>query len=250
MPQPAETCLRTPETNSQVPLSILGHTVGVRLLVVDDEVRLAESIARALRAEQFEADVVHTGTDAIWQAGEVDYDAIVLDIMLPGKNGYEVCRDLRASGNRTPILMLTAKDGEYDEAEALDTGADDYLRKPFSLVVLLARLRALLRRGTAGGTDLLEVGELVIDRGQLTCRLGGGDPIGLTPREFAVIEHLGRRAPDVVSKTSLLDAVWGIDFDGDPNIVEVYVGYLRRKLGHGVVRTVRGVGYQLVGSSS
>jgi DNA-binding response OmpR family regulator len=219
----------------------------MRLLVVDDEVRLAESIARALRAEHFDVDVVHNGTDALWQAGEVDYAAIVLDIMLPGKNGYEVCRDLRAGGNHTPILMLTAKDGEHDEAEALDTGADDYLRKPFSLVVLLARLRALLRRGPATTPDLLETGSLVIDRGQLSCRLGGGSPVELTPREFAVLEHLARRAPDVVPKTSLLDAVWGIEFDGDPNIVEVYVGYLRRKLGRGVVRTVRGIGYQLVG---
>jgi DNA-binding response OmpR family regulator len=222
----------------------------MRLLVVDDEVRLAESIARALRAEHFDVDVVHNGTEALWRADEIDYAAIVLDIMLPGKNGYEVCRDLRAAGNHTPILMLTAKDGDHDEAEALDTGADDYLRKPFSLVVLLARLRALLRRGPATTPDLIEVGRLTIDRGQLVCRLGDGDPIELTPREFAVLEHLARRAPDVVSKMSLLDAVWGIDFDGDPNIVEVYVGYLRRKLGRDVVRTVRGVGYQLVGSGT
>ncbi len=219
----------------------------MRLLVVDDEVRLAESIARALRAEGFDADVVHTGTDAVWQAGEVDYAAIVLDIMLPGKNGYEVCRELRSSGSTTPILMLTAKDGEYDEAEALDTGADDYLRKPFSLVVLLARLRALLRRGHTSSSDAITVGDLVIDRARMSCRLGG-DEIELTPREFAVVEYLARRAPDIVPKQAMLDAVWGIDFDGDPNIVEVYVGYLRKKLGHDAVRTVRSVGYQLAGS--
>jgi two-component system OmpR family response regulator len=220
----------------------------VRLLVVDDEVRLAESIARALRAEQFDVDVVHDGNDAVWQAQEVDYDAIVLDIMLPGKNGYLVCRELRESGNATPILMLTAKEGEWDEAEALDTGADDYLRKPFSLVVLVARLRALLRRGPQRTGDTIEVGELEIDRGQMTCRRRGHEPVTLTPREFAVLEHLARRAPDVVNKASLLDAVWGIDFEGDPNIVEVYIGYLRRKLGRDVVRTVRHVGYQLDGS--
>ena len=216
----------------------------MRLLVVDDEVRLAESIARALRAEGFD---VHDGNDAMWQAQEVDYDAIVLDIMLPGKNGYAVCRDLRAAGTSTPILMLTAKDGEWDEAEALDTGADDYLRKPFSLVVLIARLRALLRRGPHLTGDVLRVGTLEIDHGQMTCRRGDAEPVTLTPREFAVLEHLARRAPDVVAKSSLLDAVWGIDFEGDPNIVEVYIGYLRRKLGRDVVRTVRHVGYQLDG---
>jgi DNA-binding response OmpR family regulator len=219
----------------------------MRLLVVDDEVRLAESVARALRAEQFDVDVLHDGAEALWRAQEVDYDAIVLDIMLPGKNGYAVCRDLRAVGNTTPILMLTAKDGEYDEAEALDTGADDYLRKPFSLVVLIARLRALLRRGPSNAVDHLVVGDLTIDRGRLTCTRSGHDPVDLTPREFAVLEHLARRAPDVVAKSALLDAVWGLDFEGDPNIVEVYVGYLRRKLGREAVRTVRHVGYQLVG---
>jgi DNA-binding response OmpR family regulator len=221
----------------------------MRLLVVDDEVRLAESIARALRAEGFDVDVVHDGDDGFWRAQEVDYAAIVLDIMLPGRNGYVVCRDLRAAGVSTPILMLTAKDGEYDEAEALDMGADDYLRKPFSLVVLLARLRALLRRGPATSLDTIEVGELTIDRGQLSARWNDSDePITFTQREFAVLEHLARRAPDVVSKSGVLDAVWGIDFDGDPNIVEVYIGYLRRKLGRDAVRTVRHVGYQLTGS--
>jgi two-component system OmpR family response regulator len=221
----------------------------MRLLVVDDEVRLAEALSRALRAEHFDVDVVHDGNEAMWRAEQVDYAAIVLDIMLPGKNGYEVCRDLRAAGNTTPILMLTAKDGEYDEAEALDMGADDYLRKPFSLVVLLARLRAMLRRGPTHTPDTIEVGDLVIDRGQLTCTRLDEQPITLTPRELAVLEHLARRAPDVVSKSSLLDDVWGLDFDGDPNIVEVYVGYLRRKLGRDSVRTVRNVGYQLVGNS-
>jgi DNA-binding response OmpR family regulator len=222
----------------------------VRILVVDDEVRLASSVARALHAEGFDTDIVHNGLDAVWQANEVDYGAIILDIMLPGKNGYEVCRELRAAGNDTPILMLTAKAGEYDEAEAFDTGADDYLRKPFSLVVLLARLRALLRRGPVASTDELVVGDLIVDRGQLACRWPGGERIELTPREFAVLEYLARRAPDVVAKQTLIDAVWGYDFHGDPNIAEVYVGYLRRKLGRDTVRTVRNVGYQLTGSSS
>jgi len=221
----------------------------MRLLVVDDEVRLAESIARALRAEGFDVDIAHDGNDAFERARDVEYGAIVLDIMLPGRNGYVVCRDLRAAGVDTPILMLTAKDGEYDEAEALDTGADDYLRKPFSLVVLIARLRALLRRGPATSGDVIEVGDLLVDRGQLAAHWRGDEPIPLTHREFTVLEHLARKAPEVVGKSALLDAVWGPDFNGDPNIVEVYVGYLRRKLGRETVRTVRNVGYQLTGTS-
>ena len=216
----------------------------MRVLVVDDEVRLADSIARGLAAEGFDTDVVHDGRDALWRAREADYAAIVLDIMLPGKNGYEVCRELRAEGNTTPILMLTAKDGEYDEAEGLDTGADDYLRKPFSFVVLVARLRALLRRKSGSVDNTICVGRFTLDHGQL--RVDGPDgSVELTPREFAVIELLARRSPDVVSKSALLDSVWGLDFDGDPNIVEVYVGYLRKKLGKSAIRTLRGAGYQL-----
>ncbi|MEL6893065.1 MAG: response regulator transcription factor [Actinomycetota bacterium] len=226
----------------------------MRILVVDDEVRLAESIARGLRAEGFDTDVVHDGVDAIWHATEVDYAAIVLDIMLPGRNGYQVCAELRERGIATPILMLTAKDGDYDEAEGLDTGADDYLRKPFSYVVLVARLNALLRRGGSTGADnTISVGSFRIDRGQLIVTRaradGAAEPVELTPREFALIEFLARRSPDVIPKSALLDSVWGIDFDGDPNIVEVYVGYLRKKLGRDAIRTVRGAGYQLtVGS--
>jgi len=219
----------------------------MRILVVDDEERLAASIARGLTAEGYSVDVVNNGLDGLWRAQEVDYAAIVLDIMLPGKNGYEVCRELRTSGTATPILMLTAKDGEYDEAEALDIGAEDYLRKPFSLVVLHARIRALVRRGIAPVDAALTVHGMTLDPGRLRC-LTSDKNVELTPREFAVLELLARRAPDVVAKSSLLDTVWGLDFDGDPNIVEVYVGYLRRKLGKGVVRTVRGVGYQLVGT--
>lgn len=216
----------------------------MRVLVVDDEVRLAESIARGLAAEGFDADVVHDGLDALWRAREADYAAIVLDVMLPGKNGYEICRELRADGVTTPILMLTAKDGEYDEAEGLDTGADDYLRKPFSFVVLVARLRALLRRGPGATDNSITVGEFTLDPGQLQVTSPAGSN-ELTPREFAVAEFLARQSPDVVSKSALLDSVWGLDFDGDPNIVEVYVGYLRKKLGKNAIRTVRGVGYQL-----
>ena len=228
---------------------VVRHTVHMRLLVVDDEVRLAESIARALRAEGFDVDLVHDGKEALWQAQQVDYAVIILDIMLPGLNGFAVCRDLRAAGNATPILMLTAKEGEYDEAEALDTGADDYLRKPFSLVVLLARIRALLRRGHASSVDEITIGALHLDRGQVSASWDDHDPVQLTPREFAVLDHLARQAPDVVTKQGLVDAVWGFDFAGDPNIAEVYVGYLRRKLGRDVIRTVRHVGYQVTGAT-
>jgi two-component system, OmpR family, response regulator len=217
----------------------------VRVLVVDDEQELATQIGRGLAAEGYSVDIVHNGLDAMWRAREVDYAAIVLDIMLPGKNGYEVCRDLRAEGVWTPILMLTAKDGDLDEAEALDTGADDYLRKPFSLVVLQARLRVLTRRGDSPRQSQIQIGDLVVDPGRFTCRRCDGVALELTRREFAVLELLARRHPDVVSKSALLDSVWGLDFDGDANIVEVYIGYLRRKLGRDTVRTIRGIGYQL-----
>jgi DNA-binding response OmpR family regulator len=216
----------------------------MRILVVDDEVRLAESIARGLQAEGFDTDVVHDGDEALWRATEAAYGAIVLDIMLPRRNGYEVCRELRAAGVTTPILMLTAKDGEHDEAEALDTGADDYLRKPFSFVVLVARVRALLRRDSGSTDHTIVAGAFTLDPGQLSVT-HGGMAVELTAREFAVAEQLARRSPDVVSKSALLAAVWGLDFDGDPNIVEVYVGYLRKKLGKAAIRTVRGAGYQL-----
>lgn len=218
--------------------------------MVDDEEALADLIARGLRAEGYTVDVLHNGLDALWQAQQVDYAAIVLDLMLPGRNGFAVCRDLRAAGVWIPILVLTAKDGDLDEAEALDTGADDYLRKPFSLVVLLARLRLMIQRGAVPRHRTITVGALSIDPGRFTCRVAPCETeLELTPREFSVLELLARRYPEVVSKGALLDAVWGLDFQGDPNIVEVYIGYLRRKLGRDTVRTVRGLGYQLRGAT-
>ncbi len=217
--------------------------------MVDDEERLARSIARGLEGEGFSVDVVHDGTDGLWRAREGNYAAIVLDIMLPGVNGYEICRTLRAEDNWTPILMLTAKDGEYDEAEGFEFGADDYLRKPFSHVVLTARLRALARRGLGQPSLVLQVGDLQLDQGTRRCARGD-TVIELTPREHAVLEALMCRSPEVVAKQDLIDDVWGIDFDGDPNIVEVYVGYLRRKVdkpfGVSTLKTVRGVGYKMV----
>jgi DNA-binding response OmpR family regulator len=217
----------------------------VRLLVVEDEERLAASLKRGLEADGFAVDVAHDGTDGLWMARENAYDALVLDVMLPGVNGYRICATLRQEGNWTPIVMLTAKDGELDEAEALDTGADDFLSKPFSHVVLVARLRALLRRGRPERPAVLACGELRLD--PATRRAWrGGEELRLTAREVAVLEYLLRHAGDVVSKRDVLDHVWDSDFDGDPNIVEVYVSYLRRKVGAETIETVRGAGYRLV----
>ncbi|HZG03509.1 MAG TPA: response regulator transcription factor [Streptomyces sp.] len=217
----------------------------MRVLIVEDEKRLALSLARGLTAEGFAVDVVHDGTEGLHRATEGPYDLIVLDIMLPGVNGYRICSALRAAGDETPILMLTAKDGEYDEAEGLDTGADDYLTKPFSYVVLLARVRALLRRRTRGGASVVRVGGLTVDPGARRATLDGRD-VALTAKEFAVLEYLAVRAGEVVSKAEVLDHVWDFAYEGDVNIVEVYVSALRRKLGADVIATVRGAGYRLV----
>jgi DNA-binding response OmpR family regulator len=223
----------------------------VRVLVVDDEVRLADAVARGLTAEGFEVEVSHDGLDALWRAKEREYGAIVLDLLLPGMNGYQVCRELRAAEVWTPILMLTAKTGEYDEAEALDTGADDFLSKPFSFVVLVARLRAIARRGSGPRPVAHTVGDIVVDPARREVTVAG-EAVELTPREFALLEALARQSPDVLSKAELLEEVWGADRDVDPNAVEVYVGYLRRKVdvpfGRSSIQTVRGLGYRLVGA--
>ena len=221
----------------------------MRVLVVEDEKRLAAGLKKGLEADGFAADVALTGTDGLWMARERPYDAIVLDIMLPGVNGFAICATLRDEGNWTPILMLTAKDGELDEAEALDTGADDYLSKPFSYVVLLARLRALVRRGVQERPATLAADDLTLDPGTHRVRRGGVE-IELTTREIAILEYLLRHHDLVVSKAELLEHVWDYDFDGDDNIVEVYMGRLRNKLdrpfGRASIETVRGAGYRLV----
>jgi DNA-binding response OmpR family regulator len=206
-----------------------------------------------LEADGFAVDVALDGTDGLWRASEHPYDAIVLDIMLPGINGYELCGKLREAGNWTPILMLTAKDGELDEAEALDTGADDFLRKPFAHVVLVARLRALLRRGQPERPVEFVAGTLRLEPSQRQCWRNEFE-IELTAREFSVLEYLIANAGDVVSKQDLLDHVWDYDFDGDPNIVEVYVRHLRRKIDEpfdtNSIQTVRGAGYRLIATAS
>ena len=220
----------------------------MRVLVVEDEERLALGIQRGLEAEGFAVDVALDGDDGLWRAREHPYDAIVLDIMLPGTNGFRICSTLRDENNWTPILMLTAKDGEYDEAEALDSGADDYLTKPFSSIVLVAHLRALIRRGIPERPAVLEAGDLRFDPAARRATRGDTEVV-LTAREGSVLEFLLRRKGEVVTKTEILDHVWDHAFEGDPNIVEVYVGHLRSKLdrpfGRAAFETVRGEGYRL-----
>jgi DNA-binding response OmpR family regulator len=222
----------------------------VRVLVVEDEVRLAEVLQLGLQAEGFTADVAHDGEQGLHLAVERAYDAVVLDVMLPKLNGYRVCQRLRAAGNWVPVLMLSAKDGEYDQAEGLDVGADDYMVKPFSYVVLVARLRALIRRGAPARPAVLLAGDLGLDPAKHEVRRGG-QPIELTPREFALLEYLMRRRDEVVGKQDILEHVWDAHYDGDPNVVEVYVGYLRRKVdapfGRHSLQTIRGAGYRLTG---
>jgi two-component system, OmpR family, response regulator len=221
----------------------------VKLLLVEDDAKLAAALRRGLQAEGFAIEVAADGDDGVWRATEGSYAAILLDLMLPGRSGFRVCAELRAAGVWTPILVLTAKDGELDEAEALDTGADDYLTKPFSYTVLVARIRALLRRAAERSVAPTEVGDLRLDPARRQVWRGGQEVV-LTSREFDVIEALVRHAGQVRSKSDLLDDVWDSDFEGDPNVVEVFVRRLRRKLdepfGRRSIETVRGAGYRVV----
>ena len=220
----------------------------MRILVVEDEKRLAAGLKNGLEADGFAVDVALTGTDGLWLAREEPYDAIVLDIMLPELNGHEICSALRDAGIWTPILMLTARQSERDEIRALNSGADDYLTKPFASAVLVARLRALLRRGARERPALLEAGDLRLDPAARRAWRGEVE-IGLTARELALLEFLLRRRGEVVSKTEILAHTWDYDFEGDPNIVEVYIGHLRAKLdrpfGRQSIATLRGAGYRL-----
>jgi two-component system, OmpR family, response regulator len=217
----------------------------VRVLVVEDEVGVAAGVERCLAADGFDVDVVHDGADGLERVRHDDYDLIVLDILLPSMNGYRVCESIRSDGDWTPILMLTAKSGEYDEAEGLETGADDFLIKPFSMVVFQARVRALLRRPSRRA-EWLAVGDLRLEPLRRRCLLGSVS-VDLTSREMEVLAYLLQHADETVTKAELLEGVWGAGFDGDPNIVEVYVGHLRRKLdgqsGRQSIETVRGAGY-------
>lgn len=221
----------------------------MRLLIVDDEVDLSESLRRGLINEGFVVDVANDGVTGAWLAHENPYDVIVLDLMLPGKNGYTILKEIRAEKNWTPVLMLTAKDGEYDEADAFDLGADDYLTKPFSFMVLVARLRALMRRGAPERPVNITVGSLELDptRHKIT---RGDAVIELTAKEYVILQYLMQNADTVVSKLQIMDNAWDAAFEGSENIVEVYVGYLRKKIdvpfGLNTLQTVRGMGYRLV----
>jgi DNA-binding response OmpR family regulator len=217
----------------------------VRVLVVEDEARLATALQRGLQAEGFAVDVAGDGPSGLELARHGEYDAMILDVMLPGLSGYRVVRALRAEEHWLPVLMLSAKDGEHDQADGLDCGADDYLTKPFSYVVLLARLRALLRRGAPQRPAVLTVGEIALDPSRRRVTVAGTE-VTLTTREYGLLQYLMRRAGDVVSKTELLDHVWDASEETALNAVEVYIGYLRRKLGRDVLETVRGAGYRLV----
>ncbi len=220
-------------------------TVTMKLLLVEDDRKISAAVQRGLEAEGFRVEAAFDGNEGVWRANEGHYDVILLDLMLPGRNGFQVCADLRAAGNWTPILMLTAKDGDLDEAEALDTGADDYLTKPFSFPVLVARVRALIRRCSERDPAPVQAGAVRIDPVRRRAwRLD--DVVALTAREFDILEYLLRRAGRVVSKDDLLAGVWDAEFEGDPNIVEVYIGRLRRKFGDGCIETLRGAGYRLV----
>ena len=212
------------------------------MLLVEDEARMAAAIVRGLTAEGYVVDHVGDGQAGLDAARFGAYDVVVLDIMLPRISGYTIVKTLRAEQNWVPVLLLTAKDGEYDEADGLDYGADDYLTKPFSFVVLLARLRALLRRDPAPRPTVLEAAGVTLDPAAHRVEVEGSE-VALAPREFLLLEHLIRAHPAAVHKEVLLEEVWG-NLD-DANVVEVYVGYLRRKLGRTRIETVRGIGYRM-----
>jgi DNA-binding response OmpR family regulator len=220
----------------------------VRILVVDDDPGLLRALGSGLRSEGYAVDTAADGSEGRWLATENEYDALVLDVMLPGTDGYELCARLREAGVWAPILMLTARDGEADETRALDTGADDFLAKPFSYPVLLARLRALVRRGRQERPSVLVAGDLRLDPAAREVRRGG-TVVALTPRQFAVLEMFMRSPGQVLAKSEILEHVWDFAFEGDPNIVEVYVGQLRRRIDtpfdRSALQTVRGAGYRL-----
>jgi two-component system OmpR family response regulator len=223
----------------------------VRILLVEDEVKMARAIRRGLEQETYSVDVCADGDDALRRSLDNEYDAIVLDVMLPGRDGFSVCREMRTHGRWAPILMLTARDAVEDRIRGLDAGADDYLVKPFAFGELLARVRAMMRRGTPERPTTLQVDEFVLDPATHMVRRGD-EPIDLTPKEFALLEFMMRHPDEVLSRTRILEHVWDMNYSGFSNVVDVYVGYLRRKLdlpsGPTFIRTVRGVGYQLSGT--
>jgi two-component system, OmpR family, response regulator len=220
----------------------------MRILIVEDEAKMAAAVARGLRHEGYAVDVVGDGDAALFQARVNEYDAIVLDVMLPGSDGYQVCRDLRRDGLWPPVLMLTARDQVADRIEGLDAGADDYLVKPFAFGELVARVRALLRRRPRERPVVLQAGDVELDPARHSVQRGGV-AVELTAREFALLEFMMQHDGEVVTRTQILDHVWDENYDGPTNVVDVYVSYLRKKLeqpfGRPLIKTVRGVGYAL-----
>ena len=220
----------------------------MRVLVVEDDVKFAALLRRGLEREGYTVDVASDGDEAIWAGTEFSYDAVVLDVMLPGSDGFEVCRALRAADRWMPVLLLTARDAVDDRVQGLDAGADDYLTKPFAFAELHARLRALLRRAPERRPSELQAGDLVLDPAARTVRRGEVD-VELSAREFALLELLMRRTGEVLTRSEILDHVWDPAYDGTSNVVDVYIGYLRNKLdrpfGRSTIETVRGAGYRL-----
>jgi two-component system OmpR family response regulator len=216
----------------------------VRILVVEDEPKLRSLLDRGLQAEGYSVDQASNGDDAIWLASEFDYDALVLDIQIPGPDGVDVARELRKRSRWAPILFLTVKDGISDRVEGLDAGGDDYLTKPFAFDELFARLRSLIRRSPAPRPTVLQSGDLSLDPATHVVRKGT-ESLSLSPKEFSLLEYLMRHQSDAVSRTAILDHVWDFAYEGTSNVVDVYVGYLRSKIGHERIETVRGVGYRL-----
>jgi two-component system, OmpR family, response regulator len=222
----------------------------MRILVVEDEAKMAALLKRGLQEEGYAVDVAATAEDAIWMGTENPYDAIVLDIMLPDSDGFEVCRRLREAKRWAPVIMLTARDAVADRVAGLDIGADDYLTKPFSFDELLARTRALLRRGAVERPTVLRSGPLELDPATRKVVVGAS-PVELTAREFMLLEYLLRHPGVVLSRTRIREHVWDFSFEGDSNVVDVYVRYLREKIdrpfGLNLIETVRGAGYRLTG---
>jgi two-component system OmpR family response regulator len=222
----------------------------MHILLVEDELKMARALRRGLEQEGHSVDSATDGDDALSRGVEFEYDAIVLDVMLPGRDGFSICRELRARDRWAPVLMLTARDAVEDRIRGLDAGADDYLVKPFEFGELLARLRALVRRGVSERPAVLTVGDVELDPAAHTVTRDGS-PVDLSVREFSLLEFLMRHAGEVVSRTRILEQVWDVSYDSFSNVVDVYVGYLRRKLeqpfGRPFIRTVRGVGYVVEG---
>lgn len=220
----------------------------MRILIVEDEVKMAKLLKRGLQEEGYAVDLAPTGEEALWLATENDYDVVLLDVMLPDIDGFEVCRRLRAAGRWAPVLMLTARDGVDDRVTGLDAGADDYLPKPFSFAELLARIRSLLRRISRQPSTVLRVGDLTLDPATHRVRRAERE-VSLTAKEFALLELFMRHPDEVLSRTRIIEHVWDFAYEGDSNVVDVYVRYLREKIdrpfGRSSLETVRGVGYRL-----